>query len=158
MNDTLALLERARARCNPPTWYRLAKELGVSTARMSNWTRGVHHPDIAAAWKIADFLGEDRTDVLAVIMAETHRGAPQADFWERLTPRVLPAALVALTLAAGGQGRPPRGFSEGPKAASELTPVYIMRSGLKYLRVWLTRLRRSTPSASRIRAAEACPA
>lgn len=125
------LLERARLLCDPPTHYRLAKELGVSVQRMSNWTRGKHRPDIDALIKLADFLGEDRTAIMAVVLAEQHQGSLRRQFWERLSPRVLPAAVAALVLVGiPSQGR----FGNEAQGFDSLNPVYIMRSALEYLR------------------------
>jgi len=139
VSNALLLLNRARERCHPPTWYQLAKQLDVSPQRMSNWTRGKHRPDIDVLFKLADFLGENRNEVLAVVLSEQHKGSLRSSYWEKLSPRVLPAAITALivtgTLAQAHLTRP---LSDGDEAGSALNPLYIMRTGLKYLR-WLLR-------------------
>lgn len=125
MTEIQELLDRARQMCSPPSWYRLAKNLKISHARLSNWTRGRNTPDPDACIKLADFLHADRTDVLALVLAQRHKGAAQGDFWNRLTPRVLPAAIIAFTLAGfAGSGR----LNADQVSSSPGDPVYIMRT------------------------------
>lgn len=147
MSDTLKLLDKARRRCEPPTWYKLAQELHVTPQRMSNWTRGKHRPDIDACYRLADFLRVDRGEVMAVILAEQYHGRPQREFWNRIAPRLLPAAIIGLTLA-GNHVR--QEASEDASKPSKPTILYIMRITL-YVKRWLQRGRRIAPRVGRAR-------
>jgi len=103
MSNTAKLLDKARELCVPATDYRLAKTLGVSAGRMSNWRRG-KFPDNEAAFKLADLLGIPATEVIAYIEADRAKTDQQRSFWSAHLSRALPSIAIASAglLALGG--------------------------------------------------------
>jgi hypothetical protein len=130
MNLT-ALLERARAQCEPKTWYRLAKELRVSQARIWKWRKG-HLPDNAGAAALAAFLKMPLLDVISYIEEDRANLANQhelASMWSAKLPRLLPSVATAtVTALLTVQGALTDGAQSTAHALNALDPVYIMRS------------------------------
>lgn len=117
--------------------YKLAPLIGVTEQAISKWRNGHSYPDTGNVYKLADFLGKNRADVLSTVMAEKHADHPQGDFWDRLAPRVLPATITALVVAGFGGGA--RAAYAGSGIADKnsqpgFTPVYIMRTLRRVLR------------------------
>lgn len=107
VHNTIALLDKAKKLCSPQTDYRLAKTLGVSVARMSNWRRGINAPDTLTAWKLAKLLKMDPSEVIAYIeedRAIAAKDPTRVEFWKQQLPRILPSIAIgtALLLAAKG--------------------------------------------------------
>lgn len=136
--NTVALLERARGMCDPPTWYQLAKQTGIkettiSRCRLHDKTLG----DINA-WKLAKFLGMDAKDVMAYMAEDRAQDQQTREFWERQLPRVLPAIAIALVLSSStAKGALIAGGSIMANATS-VTPAiyyakYLLRAALSSL-------------------------
>lgn len=127
--ETQNLIAAAIEKCDPPTAYRLAKNMGVSPQAVQQWQNGKTFPGLTSCYRLAEILGKPTQEVCAIIMAEKFQGRPQANFWERLTPRLLPAAVLALIV--GGFGSREGLASEGARPGFD--PLYIMRTALTYI-------------------------
>lgn len=93
--NTLALLERARKMCDPPTWYQLSKRTGIKEATISRIRlHGKTLGDINA-WKLASFLRIDAKDVMAYGAEDRAQDKQTREFWERQLPRLLPSFAIA---------------------------------------------------------------
>ncbi|MGF1786450.1 transcriptional regulator [Photobacterium swingsii] len=57
MTYTIELLNMVKAKYDLSSDYQLAKKLGVSTARVSNWKKGKNNLDWNTAFYVADLLG-----------------------------------------------------------------------------------------------------
>ena len=103
--NTLALLERARKLCDPPTWYQLGKRTGIkeqtiSRCRLHGKTLG----DINA-YKLAKLLQMDTKDVMAYMAEDRAQDEITKSFWTDQLPRLLPSIAIAATaLLSGGAG------------------------------------------------------
>ncbi|GHX30664.1 transcriptional regulator [Vibrio cholerae] len=64
MNYTNQLLDRVKFMFNLTSDYQLAKKLGVSTTRISNYRTGLSNMDWDLAFNICDLLGEDDQNVV----------------------------------------------------------------------------------------------
>jgi len=101
--NTTALLERARAMCDPPTWYQLAKATGIKHQTLSRCiTQHKTLGDINAV-KLGKFLGMEAATVMAYMAEDRAQDAPTKKFWSDQLPRLLPsiAFAVALSTATG---------------------------------------------------------
>jgi DNA-binding XRE family transcriptional regulator len=87
----------------PPTDYRLAKTLGVSPARLSNWRREKNKPDALACMKLAKVLGMEFADVLAYVEEDRARNIEAKQQWAAILPRLLPSIAIGSFLLAGAQ-------------------------------------------------------
>ncbi|MGF1726380.1 helix-turn-helix domain-containing protein [Photobacterium nomapromontoriensis] len=56
MSYTIDLLLQVKTRFNLSSDYQLAKKLGVSSARVSNWMKGKNNLDWDTAFQVADLL------------------------------------------------------------------------------------------------------
>jgi hypothetical protein len=103
--NTVALLERARKMCDPPTWYQLAKRTGIKATTMSRCRlHGKTLGDINA-WKLAQLIGMDAKDVMAYMAEDRAQDQKTKTFWEHQLPRLLPPIAIAgagTLLALGG--------------------------------------------------------
>lgn len=76
---TIEYLDALRVRLGVSSDYALAKRLGVSAQRISNYRTKTHCFDADIALKVADLLGRDRAEVYLDIEAEratkAHNGA-----------------------------------------------------------------------------------
>ena len=99
MSDVVKLLDKARSLCSPPTWYQLAKRLDVKETTLSRCR--LHGGTLAndAAFRLADLLGQDRADVVALMELARARDPVKRAFWEKQLPRIVPvvAYLVGTT-------------------------------------------------------------
>jgi hypothetical protein len=94
--NTIALLERARAMCDPPTWYQLAKTTGIKQQTLSRCvTQDKTLGDINAV-KLGKFLGMDAATVMAYMAEDRAQDAPTKAFWSAQLPRLLPSFAFAL--------------------------------------------------------------
>lgn len=95
--NTVALLDRARKMCDPPTWYQLAKRTGIKATTMSRCRlHGKTLGDINA-WKLAQLIGMDAKDVMAYMAEDRAQDEKTKTFWERQLPRLLPPIALAST-------------------------------------------------------------
>lgn len=101
MNNTQALLDKARELCSPPTWYRLAKASGISQPQISRAVATGKTLDNKSVWKLAKFIGQDFEQVLSLVELDRAKKEKDREFWERIAPRVLPSLVVGLLAAAG---------------------------------------------------------
>lgn len=93
------MLERARrlGKDTPCTWYRLAKELGVSHARLWRWRNG-SIPDNNGALALARVLHMPLADVVRYLeedRALKHKDKKTAAAWTAQLPRLLPSVAIA---------------------------------------------------------------
>ncbi|MCG7500056.1 helix-turn-helix domain-containing protein [Vibrio sp. Of7-15] len=72
MTYTIALLNRVKAKHELTSDYQLAKILGVSTARVSNWMNGKCSFDWDIAFQIADMLELDDQDVVYNLLEDKY--------------------------------------------------------------------------------------
>ena len=104
MRNTIALLDRARKLCIPPTDYQLAKRLEVTPQRLSNWRRQSSVPDNQVAFRLAKLLEMPTTDVIAYFEEDKAKDDKTREFWRCQLPRLLPSIAIAVTATLAGQG------------------------------------------------------
>jgi hypothetical protein len=93
--NTVALLERARKMCEPPTWYQLAKRTSIAEGTISRCrVHGKTLGDINA-WKLAQLIGMDAKDVMAYMAEDRAQDEKTKTFWEHQLPRLLPPIAIA---------------------------------------------------------------
>lgn len=102
--NTEKLLDRARELCAPPTDYQLAKRLGISTSRLSNYRNRRSTPDNEVGFKIAKMLGIPTPEVIAYFEEDKTTDPKKLEFWRSQLPRVLPSIAIAFAAlsATGG--------------------------------------------------------
>lgn len=127
-SNTVALLERARATCDPPTWYQLAKRSGIKEATLSRCN--VHGKTLGDinAWKLAKFLGMDPKDVMAYGAEDRAQDEPTKGFWGAQLPRLFSTVAIAITLSCSADGGPLTVETSSLSADLAFHPIYIMRS------------------------------
>lgn len=133
METTRELLERAREACAPPTYYRLAKVLGVSQARVSQWKAGHTFGDEMAV-KVAELIGLDPAYVLACVQAERTTDGEARRAWARLAGLVASLAVLAVLAAAP--------YSAADVAVQRLALCIMSIAAGALLALWAGRLRR----------------
>jgi len=104
MKTTKELLDMARARCTPPTYYRLAQVLGIQTSNMTAFTKGRRVLSDDLAIKVADLIKWDRGVVVTMAHAEKALRLEQRDVYRVLQQMVRKVAVVgtfAVLTAAG---------------------------------------------------------
>src|SRR6266404_9399035 len=93
--NVVALLDRARLLCSPPTWYRLAKQTGIAQTTISRCRRRRGTLSDENAIKLGQLIGMDAATVIAY-MAEDRATTPATRrFWRDQLPRLLPALAIA---------------------------------------------------------------
>lgn len=141
MRVSISLIDKARSLCDPPTDYQLAKRLGISHATISRCRHRGGTLDNEAATRLAELLGQEPYDVIAVMELERAKDPKKRAFWESKLPRILPV-VATLGIITGVTHITER-------VVSSVDGLYIMR------RYWLCiqrrlelRLRRRSPTAS----------
>ena len=127
MTNTARLLDKAREMCSPPTWYQLAKRLEIAHSTISRATRHGGMLDNAAAFRLAKMLRLPQKDVIAYIELDRAKDETAREFWRCQSPRLVPAAILAATLAGFAAGNlNPEGLAM-ERSGSPHDQIYIMR-------------------------------
>lgn len=107
MHTTVEFIDAAKARLQPPTDYQLARHLGISPNRVSNWRTGRNTFDEEIAVKIAELIERDPGYVLTCIAAERSTRVAVKRAWQSAAKKIgaavvtILAAVVAVQFAAG---------------------------------------------------------
>ena len=73
MTYTIQLLNRVKTRYGLTSDYQLAKKLGISSARVSNWMKQKSSMDWDMAFQIADLLDLDDQNVVYGLLEDKHK-------------------------------------------------------------------------------------
>lgn len=92
--NVIALLERARALCEPRTWYQLSKQTGIAETTISRCRRR-GGTLMTKRLKLATFLRMDAPTVMAYMAEDRARDAETKEFWRHKLPRLLPSVAIA---------------------------------------------------------------
>lgn len=125
MNSTQKLVERLRPHTRTRSDYAVAKLLGISQSRMSNYMRGERQiDDDAVIAKAAEIVGDDPAAVLAEFQAEKAKDEKSRAAWYRiagiaraLAHRSVTAVAVAAAIGVGAA------VSPSPAQANALAPT-----------------------------------
>jgi hypothetical protein len=123
MKNTLALLERARLQCDPPTWYQVAKRTGIATQTLSRCLNRNGSLDNKGAFALAQLLDMQPADVIAYLEEDRAKNDESREFWRRFLPRLLPAAGLALGLITTPAPSAPAAGNQ-----RQCDDLYIMRT------------------------------
>lgn len=133
MTNTIALLDKARELCSPPTDYRLAKTLEISPTTISRCRKHGGTLDNEATLKLAKFLQQDFTSILALVELDRAKTEKTKQFWDRLAPRLVPSLVIGLLATATPEvSRASQLLSH--HNSNDFNDLYIMRSS-----VWRSR-------------------
>jgi hypothetical protein len=148
----LDLMEAARLACDPPTWYRLSKEIGTTPQDISRWRARDGAYDDEAACELARILGMDLEQVIAIREAHRATGEEKRARWRaRLTRYAVWLIASASYLFANDERSvisQAQAYSENSRATTtpnnmlKLTRVQIMRLSRR-IRQWLKSTRRT---------------
>ncbi|MGR5144739.1 helix-turn-helix domain-containing protein [Photobacterium sp. DNB23_23_1] len=86
MTYTIELLNMVKAKYKLGSDYQLAKKLGVSTARVSNWMKRKSHMDWDIAFQMADLLGIDDQKVVHELLKDIYENPRFINALEEKTP------------------------------------------------------------------------
>lgn len=141
MLTTQKLLEAARAN-NPgiPSFYRLARVLGVSDNTLTNWRTGKSRPADEHAAKLAELAGLDEGEVVASIRAERETDPHMRNLWASVAKRLHKAGATALAVILSlwiGGGPDGSAMAATPGAQAQTAPVDSAGSGNAHCRDWL---------------------
>ena len=81
------LIDEAMAATGARTHYQLAKTLGLTTPRISDYAKGKRKPDEYACTKIAIALGKDPAEVIAEVNLEWEKDEKRREFWRNFISR-----------------------------------------------------------------------
>lgn len=98
MHTTVQLIEQLKDTHGLPSDYAVAKLLGISTQRISNYRNRSDTLGADLAIEVADQLGLDRGYVLACMAAERAKRTDEKRAWEALARRASHAAIFLLCL------------------------------------------------------------
>lgn len=138
MRNSIALIDKARTLCAPPTDYQLAKRLGINQATVSRCRNRGGTLDNEASTRLAELLGQDPYDVIAIMELERAKTPEKKAFWESKLPRLVP--LVAYLGIISGVTQ----FTDSSAKGLTITSPFIHYA--KWLRFLLRRI--TTPRAA----------
>ena len=95
--------DAARVKLNLPSDYALAKRLGVSAQAISQCRKGEMHLTDTLAVKLADMLGRDRLELLAVASLERAKTPEARAAWTELMRRIAEGFQSLLPHAKSGR-------------------------------------------------------
>lgn len=134
------LIERAKARANIDTDYRLAKVIGINQSAIGNYRAGRSVPDARVLEQLCALSGDDLAVFVAQAQAERERTPEGRKVWLGIAARlqhgvILPAQsailalLAAIVLVASSAGPAPFQALLS-QAKAQLTNLYIVLSRL----------------------------
>lgn len=118
--DVNSLLDHAKESCGVSYDKDLAPRLGVRPSAISNYRKGVSHPDAVVCATLAGLTGVPLAVVLGVIGEARAISREEKAVWRRL-------AATALALALGVGFASPRDVQAAP-GYSATDSIYIMRN------------------------------
>jgi predicted transcriptional regulator len=120
MKTTLDYLNAAKTALGIESDYGMAKWLGVTKQTVSGYKSGSRIIDDYAAARIAEALGKEAIEVIAVANMEREKVSERKEFWRKVASRVL-AILIAIFLVY-------QDVDTNIAVASELTEVSKYRT------------------------------
>lgn len=145
------LLERAKARGNIESDYRLSKVIGIKTPTMSGYRAGKTMPDARVLEQLCALSGDDVAVVMAEIQAERERTPEGKSMWLMVAKRLSGGASTAVlsvlfTIALiAGYSPDARASSVTPQNKPIVNKLYIVSSTFLTVGTFLhVRLRRYT--------------
>jgi transcriptional regulator with XRE-family HTH domain len=88
MFDIAAWLDRAKARNELASDYKLAIVLGVSPSSITNYRAGKTMPDERVTLRLCELSGDDAEHVIACIQSMRAANDDAADLWRRVAARL----------------------------------------------------------------------
>ena len=101
MTNTLILLERCRATCEPKSKNQLAKLLKADRSLICRWYNGKGYPNGLQVVEIARTLKMREADVLCYIAEDKAKSKHSREHVAKHLPRLLPTVGFALACAVG---------------------------------------------------------
>ena len=102
MNDVAALLDKAKEMRSISSDAALSRELGVTTASVSNWRTGRNYPGTVQCATLAGLTGEPLARVLGIVGEARAINRAEKAVWRRLAASATATAvLLAATLLPG---------------------------------------------------------
>lgn len=102
MSDTLKLIERVRAVTQTGTDYAVAKALEMDQSYLILVKKGKRFPGMKAQLKMAELLGIDLKDIVAVINGDKADNEADRAYWRSLWSERLHQALAGASTTAAG--------------------------------------------------------
>ena len=139
--NTLSLLEKAREKCDPPTWYQVGKRTGIAHTTISRCRRHGTTLSDENAIKLAKLIRLPEYDVIKYMAEDRARSEPEKKFWSDRLPRVLPSLAIGATLLAA------QGYAVLSDGAGHLTR-FSCEPVIHYAKLarWLRRRARPAPA------------
>lgn len=99
MSKARELLLECKVKLGGCTDYRLAKEMQIDRARISDYMKEARIPDNYACVRMALILKRDPIEIIAIIESENEKNALKREFWAGFLQRVQKAGrLITLAL------------------------------------------------------------
>ena len=100
MFSVAGLLDRAKAKANIESDYRLAKVLRITQSAVSNWRMGRNLPTIEIIESLCALSGDDAALMVALAEAERAKEGPVKRMWEGMAARLSGGASPAILAIA----------------------------------------------------------
>ncbi len=135
--DAVQMLEAAREKCDPPTWYELAKRCGTHSGIVHSWRKREGAFTNEAAFVIADLLEMDPAEVIAIREVSREKDSDRRNRWmERLGKRVAMVSGILISSLTYPS------HTEGSSLTSHRTS-YSPRTTISQVNNYVSRLRRA---------------
>lgn len=127
--DINELLDECKTKLEITSDYKLAKELEISTARVSEYRNRKTIPDIYACFKIAEILGKSPSVVLAQVQAVFNKNEAKRLYFKRFFT-IAGLWIVLGQLSPNYNGLISNAYAHGKSAETRASATYqdIMRS------------------------------
>lgn len=126
----------------------MAKWLGIAPSALSHYKTGFRTIDNYAATRIAEALGINPMQVIAVAEMERERDEGRRKFWENFSAGMAKSAVFVLSLLGlwTADGLSNQAVAATSAIDSNLSIIYIMRNLTARLKTTLRRLKNPTSS------------
>jgi predicted transcriptional regulator len=104
MKTTVDYLNEAKTKLGLSSDYQAAKWLGVSTAALARYQKGQRTIDDYAAMKIADALGKQPIEVIALANMERETISERKEFWRKIATAGTAGALIIDVISTDYEG------------------------------------------------------
>jgi len=136
MSVTIELIDKLKESLGVSSDYAVAKALGITTQRMSNYRTGRNNFDNLMVFKVCDILQIDPGETLVRINAERSKRPAEKQAWEEILKKITSTAAALVLVLQGLLGSPVDAIASQDQNVNRPNDVYYVKLRRRWWR-WI---------------------